>query len=118
MERYSNTILFQSGASPVTANGQSNGFDVSRFSEGLLLINITAMSGTTPSLTVFVETLDPVTNTWFPHSATGGKNGTQYTAVDKYVIPITNFGQQIRLRWTVGGTGASITFSAVFVAKS
>lgn len=118
MIRYSRTAVLQSGASPVTTNGQSNGFDVSQFAEGLLLINVTAVSGTSPTLSLFLETLDPVTNTWFTHPITPSPNGWQYTAVKKDIYQVTNFGQQIRLRWTVTGTSASFTFSAVFVAKS
>lgn len=114
MERSKGVAVLQSGASAVTANGQSSGVDVSRFTEGLLLINTTAVSGTTPSLTLSVETLDPVTNTWFTHPV----SISAINSVSKTVVQLTNFGHQIRLKWTVGGTNPSFTFSAVFVAKS
>ncbi len=70
-------------------------------------LNVTAASGTTPTLNVLIEdTLD------------GGINyntiGTfaQKTAAGREVISITTpFSETLRVSWTIAGTGATFTFS-------
>lgn len=70
-------------------------------------LNVSAASGTTPTLDAVIE--DTVDD-----GATWNTIGTfsQKTAVSREVINITNpFTDQVRVRWTVGGTTPSFTFA-------
>lgn len=78
-----------------------------------LQLNVTAASGTTPTLDVVIEdSLDGGT-TW-------NTVGTfaQKTAVAREVINITApFTPTLRARWTVGGTTPSFTFALVSYSR-
>jgi hypothetical protein len=117
MERYTNALVLVPSGTALTSAGNSATFDVSRFTEGLILINVSAVSGTSPSLQFYVETYDPVNNLWFQLPGTMGQPAA-ITSAGSTVIQLNNFGRTVRLRWTVSGTGASFTLSAVFVSKS
>lgn len=70
-------------------------------------LNVTAASGTTPTLDVLVEDSVDGGATWNTLVAF-----TQATAVTREVKNITTpFGDQLRVRWTVGGTTPSFTFA-------
>lgn len=103
-----------------TASGSSAPVDVSNFAEALLFITVTAVSGTTPSMQLALQTQDPVTGNWvnvpninpaLPSSITAPTTGTN-------VYALTNYGQQLRLSWTISGTSPSFTFTAGLVCKS
>lgn len=76
-------------------------------------LNVTAASGTTPTLDVVIEdTLD------------GGANWntigtfTQRTAAGRQVVDITTpFSEQVRVRWTIGGTTPSFTFAVAIYSE-
>lgn len=69
-------------------------------------LDVTAASGTTPTLDVIVEDTLDGTN-WFQVGAFA-----QRTGVAREVINITGlFSDVIRVRWTIGGTTPSFTFS-------
>jgi hypothetical protein len=73
-------------------------------------LNVTAASGTSPTLDVVVEDTLDGTN-W-------NTVGTfaQRTAAGRQVIDITSpFSGRLRVRWTIGGTAPSFTFSVVGV---
>jgi hypothetical protein len=73
-------------------------------------LNVTAASGTSPTLDVVVEDTLDGTN-W-------NTVGTfaQRTAAGRQVIDITSpFSGRLRVRWTIGGTSPSFTFSVVGV---
>lgn len=76
-------------------------------------LDVTAFSGTAPTLDVVLEdTLDG--------GATWNVVGTfsQKTGVAREVINITTpFSDTLRARWTEGGTGPSFTFSLAVVAQ-
>jgi hypothetical protein len=69
-------------------------------------LNVTAASGTTPTLDVVIEdTLDG--STW---NTIG--TFTQATTTTRQVINVTTpFSDTLRVRWTVGGTTPSFTFA-------
>jgi uncharacterized integral membrane protein len=106
----SELILKASGA--VTANGQSDAQDVSIFDEGLLLVDITTVSGTSPTLDLTIQT--EINGKWV---ALPGVSIAQQTAANALAVALTNFGKKIRLSWTVGGTSPSFTFSLAFIGK-
>lgn len=69
-------------------------------------VNVTAASGTTPSLTVLIEdTLDGTT--WNTIGTFSAK-----TAVSREVINVTApFTDTVRVSWTISGTTPSFTFT-------
>lgn len=99
-----------------TASGQSATFDVSNFYDGLLFIDVTAVSGTTPQLSLQLQTQDPVSGKWVPLSTQPSIPAITSTYTN--VFYVTNYGQLVRLTWTITGTNASFTFSASLVVKS
>lgn len=84
-------------SSAITVTGQSVSQDVGQFSEGLLLIDITAVSGTTPTLDITVQT--KINNTWMDIP---GVTIAQQTAIATLAVALTNFGKDIRLSMTAG----------------
>ncbi|WP_407310527.1 hypothetical protein [Desulfosporosinus sp. SB140] len=98
-----------------TASGNSGTFDVSENKEGLLIIDITAASGTTPTANFYFETLDFLSGKYV---TVPGVTIAQQTGVATVTTAVTNFGEKIRLRWVLGGTTPSFTFTAGLTAKS
>lgn len=75
-------------------------------------LDVTAASGTTPTLDVVIEDTLDGTN-W---NTIG--TFTQRTAAGRQVIDITTpFADQVRVRWTIGGTTPSFTFSVIAVEE-
>lgn len=89
----------------------SNSTAVTGFGANTLLrcqLQVTAASGTTPTLDVVIE--DTVDGTNWNTIGTF----TQATAVTRQVVNVSApFTDQIRARWTVGGTTPSFTFSVL-----
>lgn len=75
-------------------------------------LEVTAASGTSPTLDVVIEdTLDGVN--WNDVGSF-----TQKTAAGRQVIDITvPFSETLRIRWTIGGTSPSFTFSLAAYSK-
>lgn len=77
----------------------------------LLQVNVTAVSGTTPSMTLTIEDSLDGTN-WRPAVV----SSAAITATGTYFMNIatgTNFADRIRLKWTITGTTPSFTFSVL-----
>lgn len=75
-------------------------------------LDVTAVAGTSPSLTVFVEDTLDGTN-WNTIGTFAAR-----TAVGREVINITTpFAEIIRVRWAITGTTPSATFSVVAYAQ-
>lgn len=75
-------------------------------------LNVTAVSGTFPTLDVVIEDTIDGTN-W---NTVG--TFTQRTAVGRQVINVTTpFANRLRVRWTIGGTGPSFTFSVDWMVQ-
>lgn len=109
-----NTKIFPVQASGAqTASGNSSPIFSGDYKEGLLAINISAVTGTSPACQFALQVSDG-TN-WFniPNVTISNQ-----TAAGQVIVPVTNFGDQIRLAWTISGTTPSFTFSANFLAKS
>lgn len=71
-------------------------------------LNVTAASGTSPTLDVVIEDTLDGTN-WNPIATFA-----QRTGVGREVVNITiPFSDRLRVRWTVGGTTPSLTFSVL-----
>ena len=123
--------LFRADGLTLTANGntastgalvtnQVNGvttgiIDVSPAANGLLVVNVLAVSGTgTPTLAVFFDVQDFYGN-WLLTSNSTSINGSGITAAGVYggLIATSTMGltQNGRIRWTVTGTTPSFTAS-------
>jgi len=107
----STQTLLASGA--ITATGTSSAIQASDHTIGSIIINCTAVSGTsTPTITVTVQ--DSADGTIWATLDTF----TGITATGTSVKRITNFGNYIRLSYVVTGTNPSLTVSAVAVLKT
>lgn len=70
-------------------------------------LNVTAVSGTTPSMTVLVEDSVDAGTTWNTIGSFAAK-----TATGREVINVTSpFTDMIRVSWTITGTTPSFTFA-------
>lgn len=77
-------------------------------------LNVTAVSGTSPSLTVLIE--DSVDG-----GVTFNTIGTfaAKTATGREVINVTGlFGEHLRVSWTITGTTPSFTFAVDWIAQT
>lgn len=106
-----NTFAASAARTASGDSGPQSGFEVSSALRAQL--DVTAASGTTPTLNVVLEdTLDG--------GVTWNTIGTfaQRTAAGREVINVTTpFTDRLRARWTVGGTTPSFTFSVVVYAE-
>jgi len=116
---FENNLLIQASAAHTTS-GNSGNLDVGGFNEFLILINVSAASGTTPTLNFFVDSSPDQGTSWVQIAS-----GAQLTGVSTQNIPLgagssatpALFGEMIRLRWTIAGTTPSFTFNASGIGK-
>jgi hypothetical protein len=113
----SDIITIVSG-SVITATGQTASFDISAYEALAILVNATAVSGTTPSLTPFLQISPDGGTTWFG-TASGPAGGTAMTATGQQYIGVgANYlGGVARLAYTVSGTTPSFTITAYCMAR-
>jgi len=102
--RYKVPLTLYSGT--VTANGNSSDIDVSPFSVIELEIKVTSVSGTTPTLDVYIE--GKFENTG-DYKTLASKTGIAATGTWFVTINPCAF-RYLRVRWVVGGTSPSFTF--------
>lgn len=100
----SERITLASGAR--TTSGSSASRNVQGNKDGIFFLDITAVSGTSPSATVAIESSPDGGTTWFPVS---GHAFAAATAVGKQVLKLSNFGDTIRESATI--TGSSVAAS-------
>lgn len=92
-----------------TTTGQSSAIDCGNSRNVALLVDVTAVSGTTPSATFSVEWSHDGTN-WF--AADPADVMTAITAAAKRVKYVDTKAPNMRLVWTITGTTPSFTFAA------
>ena len=98
-----------------TATGQTSGFTVGSGEWLAVAVDVTAVSGTTPSMTVNVEWSNDGT-TWFV-----GDTADAFTAITAARKAVKRFevkGLQFRLNYAITGTTPSFTFSAAVIASN
>lgn len=105
-------ILAASAARTATGTGTLT-VDTSAFKAAAFYLDVTVASGTSPTLVVDIETFDPASANWqtldsFAQKTAAGKERKAVTA---------NLGSRIRVKWTIGGTTPSFTFSVGVVAE-
>ena len=96
-----------------TSSGQSNGHNMAGFIEGRFLINVTAVSGTSPTMDCKAQ-FSWDNSTYYDTDA----SATQISSTGQYSIPVTNFGKYIRFDYEMGGTSPSFTFTVDFIGKT
>jgi hypothetical protein len=108
-DRKTRLVTFLSSGIKTAATAQSSAFEVSAYTEGQIFIDVTAEAGTS-TLDVTVQT-SPDNVTWYTHTTIG-----QISATGQTRAAVTNFGNYMRINYTVGGT--SFTFSIVGIFKN
>jgi len=104
--------LLPSGAR--TTSGNTADIDVGRFAKAEVCLDVTAVSGTTPTLDVYIEGKDQTSGKYKVIWSQTGIN-----AVGTYWLTITDLiFTYIRVRWVIGGTSPSFTFSVGLEGKS
>lgn len=76
-----------------------------------LMVNVTAASGTTPTLDLSLQWSSDGGTTW--HTPDTAQTFAQITATTAKVKNFAVLGDVYRIVWTVGGTTPSFTFSVV-----
>jgi putative transposon-encoded protein len=102
--RYKAPLTLYSGT--VTANGNSADVDVSPFSVLEVEIKVTSVSGTTPTLSVYIE--GKFENTGDYKTIVSQENITGAGIWFATINPCAF--RYVRVRWVVGGTSPSFTF--------
>ena len=100
-----------------TASGQQELQAVNDYGNVAILVNVTAVAGTTPTMRLSIEDT-PDGTTWFPVTTAAA----DITAAGQYRIFITHSvhgptNPRVRLRWVIGGTSPSFTFTAIAVSR-
>lgn len=97
-----------------TTSGTGAPIEVGEYREALVTLNITAVSGTSPTLAVQIQASDDGGTTWY-----NLPNGsfTSASTVSSQAIQISTFGDYIRANFTVAGTSPSFTFGLKAVCK-
>lgn len=103
------SVVSVRASAAATATGQSNAFPTGTGDDLDVFIDLTAVSGTSPSMTVNVEWSND-NSTWFVADPVDAF--TALTATGKKVKQFTVKGQYARLNYTITGTTPSFTFSA------
>jgi hypothetical protein len=108
-DRKTRLITFLSSGIKTAATAQSTAFDVSAYTEGQIFIDVT-VEASTSTLDITIQT-SPDNVTWYTHTTVG-----QISSIGQTRQAVTNFGNYMRINYTVGGT--SFTFSVVGVFKN
>jgi hypothetical protein len=97
-----------------TSSGNTADIDIGRFLYGVVTLDVTAVSGTTPTLDVYVEYKDQVSGKYIPIWSQTGISAVGTWTSDILTLP----HKYVRVRWVIGGTSPSFTFSVGMEGKS
>ena len=105
-------VITDQSAVTMTSTTTGTGWLVDRYTEALVVVDVTAESGT---VTLDVEVQTSADNTtWVAHPS---GTFTQITGVTTAVKALTNVGQYLRVKYTIGGT-TSMTLTSKIVLKN
>ena len=108
------TIL-ASAARTASGNTQSTSLGVANFRDMHLFLDITAVSGTSPTLEIVSQAKDPVSGNWAGvNTIWSGLNSAQTAYAN---IAGLGLASDFAISWVVGGTTPSFTFSLGYVVK-
>lgn len=102
-------VVTARASAAATTSGTTSGLSTGYLNTIDIFIDATAVSGTTPSMTVTVEWSNDNTN-WF--GADTPDTFTAITAAKKVVKEFASKGQYFRLNFAITGTTPSFTFAA------
>lgn len=110
-------VLTVPSAARATGGG-SGALPSSDLSRAAVDVMVTASSGLSPQLRLFLDRLGS-DGVWYPIWSPGAmtSSGTLSTTVGQGMAVGQSLAAQIRLRWEISGTNASFTFSASIVGK-
>jgi hypothetical protein len=110
--RYKSPLTLYSGT--VTSSGSSGDIDLSIYSAVELLLKVTSVSGTSPTLDVYVEGKFEATGDYKTLASQTGitGTGTWFFTVNPLIF------RYVRIRWVVGGTSPSFTFAVAAQAMA
>lgn len=103
----------QTGVAPltVTTSGTSREYrELGSFNRALLFLDVSAASGTTPSLTVALQVQDPVSLKWAQAAVFTAQTATT-GATPIAPVALELYGLNYRASWAVSGTTPSFTFT-------
>lgn len=91
----------------VTANGNSADIDVSTITALELILKVTAVSGTNPVLSIYIEGKFEATGDYKPlvYQENITATGVWYFMINPIIF------RYIRIRWVIGGTSPSFSFT-------
>jgi len=112
------TVSWSQPATAVTTSGQSTSFSSSTRSELGVDLDVTAMTGTSPTIQFYLHRYgaDGVAYILW-QSALITTTGQISTSVGAGTLNANTIGETNYLSWTVSGTTPSITFSGSIIAK-
>lgn len=95
-----------------TVDGVTNGFDFGDAEECLIMVEVTAASGSGKALDITVQTSHN-NAAWYDHSTI-----VTITDIGNYIDSVTQYGKYIRLSYAISGTTPSFTFKITAVRKT
>jgi hypothetical protein len=109
--RYSERLTLLS-PTLITSDWASGSIPVGNYSRMIVFLDVTALSGTGPSLTLKIDALDPVSGKWVEV-----ETGPNITATGTYALKHEIYEDAARVRVVVAGTGVSARISVGVVLK-
>jgi hypothetical protein len=106
----STTIL---NAQAITSNGNSSNIDIGGYPYVFVFIYVSSVSGTSPSMNVYLNAVDEVSNASVSIASVTGisSTGTYYLTATGLAVRYVN------VSWTVSGTSPSFTTTITLKAK-
>lgn len=98
-----------------TTSGNSNAVEVADFRELVAFLNVTANSGTTPTLDVKFQDSQDGTN-WVDVPSGAFAQITTTNGLRRLVLPVV--GPFVRAVYTIAGTTPSYTFDVILTGKN
>lgn len=114
----SGITVFNLASLAQTANGNSGDLSVSTLREIAVDVNISAVSGTAPTLNLYIDRKG-ADGIYYPIYASAQITavGVVSTSLGIGASTPQSLGSTIRLRWVIGGTAPSFIFSASIIGK-
>ncbi len=97
-----------------STSSNNSGLEVHQWDELRFDLNITAVSGSSPTLDVYIEIKDLLTGNWIQQSVFPRQSAV-LTEEISLVIPCIAW--TYRVRWVIGGSTPSFTFSVAYHGK-
>lgn len=112
MGRFAKAMTLLSSAAR-TSSSYSDYKDLGSYNEMIMILDVTAASGTDPTLDITLQFSADAQN-WYDDPEI---YFSQIYGVTSKIARATNFGKYVRWKYTIGGTDASFTFSLNIIAK-